>query len=903
MSSTQPSTLQISDPQIVIVAPGDSPAAQANARGHLFEALIARLFAAYGCEVPTTQTLNVKSNGYELDIVTRIKITGERAIAECKAYSSRLSIQTVSSFYGKLNAERFGDPGVHGWFVAIPGLTSDAQGFADQIAKNDRAFRSLNATQVYDYIVQHCWVRQIEHDGYLSDHGILIAPSGMYAIAKRLDPQSRLPIEVLMHRGSPASKVEVDLFRGTEYASGLPIVDLGTGLEATSAQKLEVTNLVSVIGSSADFEYQFPAAPQFFVGRDALVKEIDLLLGKPVVPAQLIVLNAQSGWGKSSLALKIAELAKSRNGSSIVFDVRTANGTQYVAASLQYAAARAEKDGVLELPDNASFGSLQSSVRTIESAKWKQPHRPVVIFYDQFENIFRDERITQEFRDLALLIRELNVPLTIGFSWKTDFVALTENYPYRLRDEIRGAAHVFNVDPFGPKDVGVVLNRLAKEAGTPVSNDLRQRIREYSQGLPWLLKKLASHILKELRAGTTGDALLEESLNIEGLFQQDLAPLQSAETDALRLVAREAPVAVADIVERVEASVIQSLVDQRLLVRVGEKLDVYWDTFREFLVTGKLAVEDTFILRQRPRSTSKVLAAVIDANGELSTLDAAAKLSTSMNVVLNAARELRQLGILTAKPGTLALVDAIRTTKVTDGLLQARVAKALRRHRVFNTVLELIESSPTGKVTIDDLALALPLAYPAVAAGGKTWGIYAVAFANWLEYGGLITLTGVTMARSNGGASKVRLTGPSLRKGRMKTFPQTRPRLVLDVLTNITQNIDDPSIPASSYGKAINDLTVLGILDESGFLVDKDVALLLDDATRPSHLKDLLSRVPGGASAMSAIGAALDVDSMTIGGIIRDAYGLNWADSTTKLAGAKFRAWASEAGYLITELS
>lgn len=201
-------------------------------------------------------------------------------------------------------------------------------------------------------------------------------------------------------------------------------------------------------------------------------------------------------------------------------------------------------------------------------------------------------------------------------------------------------------------------------------------------------------------------------------------------------------------------------------------------------------------------------------------------------------------------------------------------------------------------MTIDQLASALPLAYPAVDAGAKTWGIYAVAFARWLEYGGLIKLTGVTMTRSSGGASKVRLTGPSLPAGRMKTFPQTRPKLVFDVLKNIIDDVQGSDIPDSSIGKAINDLTVLGLLDESGCFVDRNnLLLLLEESTRPSELRELLAKVPGGTGAMNLVRSTPEVDSMAIGAILRDAYGLNWADSTTKLAGAKFRAWAAEAGF------
>jgi len=894
-------TLSLAAPQIVLVAPGKTPAAQANARGHLFERLMARVFEAYGCEKPTQSSVNVRSDGYELDIETRVVLTHEEAIAECKAYTSRLPSQALSTFYGKLSAERLARPNLHGWFVAIPGLTSDGDQLVKKLA-GDTRFRFIDAESIYQLITGRGWITAIQGPN-VSDEGVLIAEEGTFAIAKKLDASSGLAEAVIVSGSGAVPPSVLALVAETDFAGGLPVRDRNTAVAQPSIVAPSTPTLVSVSGSSADFEYQLPASPRFFVGRNDILNRIRDRLGGSPNPLRVIVLNAQSGWGKSSLALRLGKLAEENRGYSAVFDTRTAASPEYVWAALRQALLGAASAGLLKLPDPPVFGSLASTLQTLQQAQWVRPNAPLFVFFDQFENVFRDVRLTQEFRDLTLSVRDIQAPFIVGFAWKTDLVGWTEKYPYQMRDEIRAAAEVVIVEPFGPTEVSTLLSRLAKESKTRLSADLRQRLREYSQGLPWLLKKLASHILVQLKAGTSESTLLQESLNVQRLFEQDLAGLQPNEIEALKLIAREAPVPVADIVERVASPVVQSLVDQRLLVRVGERLDVYWDIFREFLITGKVAVEETYILRLNPLATSNVLRELVRAGGEENATSVATELGTSLNVVFNAARELRQVGILAPRSGTLVLVEELRKAHVSEASLQARVSQALRKHRVYNLGQDLLRSSVSGLVTIDELASALPAVFPAVEAKSSTWKTYATAFANWLDYGGLFELRGQSLrAVANRHVTRTRLLGGASGR-RQKTFPQIRPQAALSVLHATLGGVEKPVVQ-STHEKAVSDWVVLGILNEQGEVIDQPNAeRLLDDTHRPHVLRDLLTLAPGGAEALAALAETPNASPLLIGELIRAAYGQPWKATTISKAGSTFRAWANLAGFPVAPVT
>lgn len=77
------------------------------------------------------------------------------------------------------------------------------------------------------------------------------------------------------------------------------------------------------------------------------------------------------------------------------------------------------------------------------------------------------------------------------------------------------------------------------------------------------------------------------------LFEADLAGLSPIETEALKYIARFAPISATEVTEKYVASVVQSLLDKRLVVAVGDKLDTYWDIFRDFLNTDGFAFDYT----------------------------------------------------------------------------------------------------------------------------------------------------------------------------------------------------------------------------------------------------------------------------------------------------------------------
>jgi hypothetical protein len=885
--------------QVLVVADGGSTSAVSNKRGHLFEAFVAQMLGALGYEEPRTERLNVTSDGIEIDVEAKQKVTGHRLIAECKAYSANVSADHLSGFLGKYGVRRMKDPKLVGLFVGLPRLTANGLEQARDAESVYDGFRCLGSYEVVE-LLEKAKLLPPEDRGpsTRTDLTVVISEHGLALAAKALDPKSRKATKVVVWAASTVPDPLLDLVNRSPLADGLAVVREGD--EAPAAAPLAIREppiIIAVRGSSADFDYQLPAAPKFFVGRKSVSSE----LGRRITTAesgQTVVINAKSGWGKSSLALHLAKRVDQARGVALVVDSRTAERSDFVPAVLERLALEASHKRVLDLPGDAAFSSLAAGVRTLSNATARGTAKPLLLFFDQFENVFRDEALTRSFRDLALQVQEVELPLTIAFAWKTDLVGWTEGHPYQLRDEIRGSATVTTLEPLGPKEIGTLLDRLGKAAEQKLQKDLRRRLREYSQGLPWLFKKLGGHILAELRAGVSQDHLIREGLNVQALFAADLAELNPAEEEALRRIAQSAPVAVSELEESVPTPILQSLLNKRLVVQVGERIDTYWDTFRDYLVTGKVAVEDTYTVRYGPASVGKLLRKVVASGGALTVPEAARQLNTSPAVIFNLSRELRQFGLMSAEANRLALDPEVMASADPEGTCREKTAVALRRHKIFSIIGGLLADS-AGPVALAKVAGELPAAFPAVEAKEESWITYARSFAQWMAYAGLTSLDrdGVRRAADDAepgsrllaGATPVRVRG---------VFPHTAAGPPIELLLHIADPANSPRPMGKRGQAALRDLSAIGAiaLDARDNVALTRTDLVVNGTIRADVLSELTRAAPGIDVAFQALENQPWLTPLAVGEIIRSAVGAEWREATTTATGKYIRSWAKACG-------
>ena len=623
--------------RLKILARGNSPQGQAQARGKLFEQLMTSVLRHYGFQIDNLPSVNYA--GMEIDIEGKALLTNIPMYAECKCYETDVPSSRLQEFLGKYMTRWFKDKRCQGLFIAIPGINSHAKGFYRENCEQNSeiTLQLIEEEQVLTAMYETQLVARPEmFKGAISqslgtpgDSLVLYTDKGCFGVQYVIPPGVGVPNSMALFDaiGNPITNgdtidyltqmwPELGEFRLVSVQSTPVIPD--------STTNYNTEQIVEVRGSSSCFEYQFPASPEHFVGREIVLKELNSFVTEVVnktTSSRGLVFEANSGWGKSSVVL--ASVAQLRNDGhvAVAIDSRTASTSQFILQAVAYALRNSF--GINEPPaqdqSHTVITGFDGVVDALVNAGKTLEKRGKVLFIclDQFENLFSLTDALTRIRDLFVKVVDAQTNVVFGFSWKTDLVGLTNEFPYQIRDTITSASKRVGLDTFSDVETNLLLDRLREDLRAPLRKDLRFFLSEFSQGYPWLLKKLCAHVKAQREAGVHQQNIAESLLNVEELFQGDLRGLSVDEDDTLRRIARVAPVSVSELGEDFKPEVVQSLVDARLLVRIGPKYDVYWDIFRDYLNVGRLPIQENYILHIPATTMFRHTKILADEKGEL----------------------------------------------------------------------------------------------------------------------------------------------------------------------------------------------------------------------------------------------------------------------------------------------
>jgi hypothetical protein len=906
--------------KLKILAGGKSSQAAAQARGKLFEKLMADVLRHYGYNVDRTPSVNYA--GMEIDIEGTAIVAGVPLYAECKCYETEIDAPKLVHFFGKYMAQWRKDTRCQGLFVALPGINTHAKGFYKDncVGAKDITLRLLEEPHVLDAIFGIATVchPEVLADKVKSDMGtagdwqLLYTDNGLFWVQYVILPGAAVPTGIMFF-----DSVGRRLSDKTSCESLIRLLPELQDFELLTASEIahlphaaDGEEIVQVRGSSECFEYQFPASPEHFVGRDAILEEVDSLATDVLnrqVSARGVIFLANSGWGKSSVVLAAVDRLKRNGHLAIAIDSRSASTSQFILRAIDYAIREfgkvCESSEIMALDGRITgFDGAVNALLTTGQAMEKDA-RLVFLFFDQFENIFFLPGALKKIRDILLKMCDSQTNIVFGFSWKTDLFGLTTEFPYTIRDEIENCSRKIILETFSDAEAAALLKRLSQELGAPLRKDLQFFLIEFSQGYPWLLKRLCAHVKVQRQMGVLQQNIADALLNVKQLFQEDLRGLSTEEEDTLRRIAKIAPVTISEFGEEYPPEIVQALVNRRLIVRVANKYDIYWDIFRDFLNTGRLPIQDNYILHLQMGSVIRAARILYDANGVVSRTKFQEEAHLSEKYFYNLARDLKLLGIATTDSSEIRLKLELKSAAIDfDEAIRPHIRERLLRNRIVLRIMKGLEAEDS--LTTNQIAELLKTSCPYISATDKTWRHYARIFANWVDFTDLAILHG------KGNVLTKYVPGREVRERRNvrgKTvrgliFPNIQYvpiERVAEILVESlkTGRVDWSQFTPSTQQKALSALQQLGFI----VVTPKSITLqpkVLEFVRNPDRRAGVFGQAALRLKSFKTFIETLETwsdqrcDMRSLGAAIRKNLEVDWSESTTTVCVKIMLNWA-----------
>lgn len=724
-------------------------------KGDLLEDLSGKVLMQQHYEV-TTQ---VRKTASELDLSARHRVSGRTLYAECKAHRNTLSANVLKNLLGELHFHGYDEA----WLITTGPLGKDAKGFVEEWSNKPPEEKKRLSFYTAERIVEiFCGARFIvgqpisqaelvvRSPDSLGEWTLLITEYGIFWAV--VVTESGVPAGVLLFHGSDGRLVEDKTLLRRIGGTDSTLINLDLELfskladDRSSATKPDRVPKVVQVQSGDDWADYRPARPEHFVGRqepqDRLLNLLSCIRSRET-RTRVFAITGDSGMGKSSLIAKLRDrCANIRNRKKFFLyavDVRAATDPSYVHASLLAALTEASQSGFgvevdLKISDYADpmlSPSITAFMRHLE-----EKQQVVCLVFDQFEELYSKPDLFSVFEEaqrLFLSAVTASTSLALGFAWKTDSTVQQGHPAYFMWHRL--ADHRFEValSPFSHSEASTALTLFEKEIGTKVRPELRRQIIENSQGFPWLIKKLCLHLWEQIQQGVSQEELAE-TLDVASLFDRDIQSLSPPESTCLKAVAKSAPADWYEIIDTYGEEVLRSLQQRRLVVRSGDRLNVYWDIFRDYLVTKSVPALPYTYLPSSPSIGAflNVATQLHHEDGksiESLVAEASIKESTAQNVI----HDLLMFGVARGSTQELYLDERVDSASPEQVLI--RIRDVLRRHALTRRLTSHFDRGET--IRQDDMIETLKTINRAAQHRTRTWRLYADRMGRWLISTGL----------------------------------------------------------------------------------------------------------------------------------------------------------------------
>jgi hypothetical protein len=885
-------------------------------KGELLERLTRRLVEKAGFR---DIQLRAKHSSLEYDVEARHNLTGMVLSGEAKAHVAKATGQQLTGFVGKLLplAQQHGS--VHGLFISASDLTPEAKDFLDSVRAGFGGAAITLQTLVGDEIPaffarnDHYVDETTLRERVASEHGLQTIDTWFVASEHNdffVCSCGRSSVESPTHYATfHTDGTTLDLSRAsharlrTQLADLLDLIPLAAD-DRPALDDAQDRRLPPVLSGTDWFDYKFPAPPQYFVGRAAVLSGLSNVIdqiGEGDTALRALQILSRSGVGKSSLLLKLGEAQGA--GRVVTIDarnIRTPGDTRLVVSE----AARGFKTSAGTVEPPSSQDDVIRVLGEIGAALGAEGEVGLIQI-DQFESALVQPGVFASVLDLVDACTQLRLPIVWVFARKSDLaVTFDEGAAVNLA-RLNELSRSFSLEDFAVDESAILLDRLAEALGEQVVPPLREAISTFSAGFPWLHKRLCAHVLSMKDQGIPQRDLVQAGLRAEDLFEEDLGGLAEADKALLRRIASRLPATAAELSRSLEGEVgaarltekLNEFAGARLLRRSGDVYDTYNDVFKAYLVTERVPFKARYVFRVTPNAAMKLLNKVAEA-GPTTLAVFQQQVGGNQIAVLNKLRELRLLGLIDPAPGRVSLSPETQAA-VEEGRLGDLLRRRLRGNALVVKVLDLVAAQE--EVALAAVEAELRRELPHVAVTDATWTQYAKMLAAWLHYAGLAQTEGNSL-RTRELPAEEELSHRSFAKATFRAdafMPSVRPPHVVELVKMFeTQAEVDINVfkerSAARYRGLLRDAAFLDLVEVDGNVVrpGRQTKVLLDEGGEITPLR--VARLALPAPNVKAILEAAGQDTLTLERqkeVLAPFGSAGWTDETWKWRLGILRSW------------
>lgn len=719
-------------------------------KGIIFENLVSKVFKNQRYSVKE----RINFTGMEIDLLCNHLDRNETAFVECKA-REELSANDIENFVFKVQFKRF----TNGFFLYTKYFQHQAGGIIEELKKDER-YKDIyfwDCEKIIDLLVDskeiHEFSLNIENFKIFKTI-LLYSYLGVYYIA--LLSNSTIPEYFTICRADNLEPVKdkntIDSIQKiVKDIQNKSFIENQSTLVVKKNHETKVNiDIVAEIQESESWNDLKPASTKYFVGRKIIKDQIFDLFEKMLknqTKNRIFYIEGKSGWGKSSLLTELRGRCRNKHYKNKYFlfpvDSRSADSSNFVALTFKKLLEEAVSEGFLdfelnklEIISNYDILSSDSVKQAIEylSANSKL----IILVFDQFEDVFRKGDLFQAFHKFLLDIKNLCSNIAVGFSWKSEINISIAHEAYYLWQQAKDYSLKFNMPEFDFSERKQIINQLEKAINNKLDVEFVRKIADNSQGFPWLVKKLCVHIFNQIQNNISINTLYDQDLNVESLFKEDLEGLSPDEKKALVYIAKRAyednAFDTTEIDEIIPAIIMDSLVlHKKLVIKSGSKYNIYWDIFRDYLVTNEIPkIGESYLLRQTVQPVLDMyLLFRKDNSMTLEDIDRIISNPIKKGTILNSLRILRDIGLIKYVNDTYCLKKP--EIEVNEIEFRNYVEEKLQKHTLF---LEL-QKLDSEEIDLYEIADIIKTKFNGRDFSDRTLEVYAKNFINWIKFAGI----------------------------------------------------------------------------------------------------------------------------------------------------------------------